>query len=239
MKSKWIDIVLSPVSLRRDVRSSLASFFDEYLRKEMKVYDIGCGSKPFKAYMVGREIPYIGVDIEDGFYDPGHIDLVGSAYAVPAEDGCADAVISNQVIEHLERPLEALDEAARILKKGGILFLAFPFLYPLHALPHDYGRYSQFYMDKILTEKGFEILHVKPIGGFWYCIALFWHQYLQAFDRSLLKNLRVVKILSMFGQWLLLVPCKLEGAALNLCGRDIQKFRERWTANYIYVARKT
>lgn len=140
----WKRKIMKVINLRNDVRRTLLKYFDRYLTNKDDVYDIGCGGKPFAGALDGKVSKYIGVDIEDGFYDSSYIDLVGNAYDVPIDDGSADAVISSQVFEHLEFPEKALGEAARILKERGFLFLAFPFLYPLHAEPHDYSRITEF-----------------------------------------------------------------------------------------------
>ena len=72
------------INLRNDVRDALLQYFDSYLTNEDQVYDIGCGGKPFYA-LNGKVKKYIGVDVEDGFYDLD-IDLVGTAYEVPVDD---------------------------------------------------------------------------------------------------------------------------------------------------------
>jgi SAM-dependent methyltransferase len=108
---RFFQILVDPISLRREVRRSLMGFFRKHLTGEMSVFDVGCGDKTFAAFMAGRVKEYIGVDIEDGFYDSGHIDLIGDAHSVPIGPDLADAVISSQVLQHLERPLDELAEA--------------------------------------------------------------------------------------------------------------------------------
>lgn len=232
------ELFLDPINLRRDVRETLMALFSRYLRRDMRVYDIGCGDKPFASFLEGRVAAHIGVDIEDGFYDSGHIDLVGTACEVPAPDGDGDAVISSQVIEHLERPLDAFDETARLLKPGGLFFLAYPFIYPVHAAPVDYGRYTEHYIEARLRERGFEILEMKRIGGFWYCAGFFTGLYLQNFDRGILGRIRIIRLLVWLAEALALGAHKLESLIFRLAGKDIQGFRSMWTCNYIYVAMK-
>ena len=113
---------MQTISLRNDVRNTLVAFFDKYLTKDAQVYDIGCGQKPFSKALNNKVKSYIGVDVEDGFYDSSHIDLIGTAYDIPIDDGCADAAISSQVLEHLEQPEKAIEETARILKENGFFF---------------------------------------------------------------------------------------------------------------------
>lgn len=227
-----------PISPRHDVRSTLEKYFQTYLKPDMVVYDIGCGSKPFAASLKGRVKAHIGVDIENGFYDARHIDLIGTAYDVPASPESADAVISSQVIEHLDRPLDALKEACRLLKPGGILFLSFPFIYPIHAAPYDYLRYTNHYLEKKLPEYGFEILDEKSIGGFWYCLGVFSGHYFRKLDRGPLRITGLVRLLIWIIKWLFRLGHEGEDLIFKLTRKDITAFRNPWTSNYIFVARK-
>jgi 2-polyprenyl-3-methyl-5-hydroxy-6-metoxy-1,4-benzoquinol methylase len=107
----------SPMDVRAWVRGRVVSFFAK-LPPKARVYDIGCGDKPFSGPLDALGCSYIGVDVERGFYGMESIDLVGSAYDVPAVDADADAVLLVQVIEHLQRPRDAFLEGARLLKVG-------------------------------------------------------------------------------------------------------------------------
>ncbi len=45
---------------------------------------------------------------------------------IPAKDGFFDVVIANQIIEHIKEIFWVFSEASRVLKKGGLLIVAFP-----------------------------------------------------------------------------------------------------------------
>lgn len=51
---------------------------------------------------------------------------VGLAEALPYETGSFDAVVSYDVLEHVEDPVRAIAEMARVLRPGGKAWLAFP-----------------------------------------------------------------------------------------------------------------
>jgi SAM-dependent methyltransferase len=51
---------------------------------------------------------------------------VGSALAIPLEDGSVDLVVSFETIEHLEKPEQFLRECARVLRPGGRILLSTP-----------------------------------------------------------------------------------------------------------------
>ncbi|MBI4892888.1 MAG: class I SAM-dependent methyltransferase, partial [Acidobacteria bacterium] len=55
------------------------------------------------------------------------VDIVTDAHTLSAvPDASQDFVIANQVLEHLENPLLALENFLRVLKPGGIAFLSLP-----------------------------------------------------------------------------------------------------------------
>lgn len=228
-----------PINIRNDVRNEMRELFSSFLTKDMTVYDIGCGDKPFKSFLDARIHKYIGVDIEDGFYDASHIDVIGDAYNVPVDAGCADAVISNQVVEHLEEPVKALSESNRILKDKGLLFLAYPFMYPVHAAPRDYHRYTEFRTRNMLEATGFEVVKLKRIGGFWYCLGLYLGIYFSVLNRGFLKRFGIYTVISFIIKFPFLLLHTLEGLLLKAAGKNPDDIRSPWTCNYIFLARKT
>jgi SAM-dependent methyltransferase len=65
-------------------------------------------------------------------------DIVALAEQIPLRDASVDAVISSAVLEHVKHPWRAAEEIARVLKPGGALYVAVPFLQPLHGYPNHY-----------------------------------------------------------------------------------------------------
>lgn len=53
--------------------------------------------------------------------------VLGDLYRLPFDDGCFDAVTASEILEHLDRPPEALAEIARVLRPGGYLIVSSPF----------------------------------------------------------------------------------------------------------------
>ena len=50
----------------------------------------------------------------------------GSCYSLPLKDNSADIVVCRWLFEHLESPDDAMREFARVLKKGGFLYIKTP-----------------------------------------------------------------------------------------------------------------
>lgn len=121
-----------------------------------RLLDIGCGSKPYAHLFRVEE--YVGLEIDsakaraalvaDHFYD-GH--------RFPFESESFDAVLCNQVLEHVFNPAEFLTEIHRVLKRDGGIVLTVPFVWDEHEQPWDYARYSSFGLTALFEESGFTI----------------------------------------------------------------------------------
>lgn len=94
-------------------------------------------------------------------------DVQADAANVPFRDSCFDAVICSELLEHVPAPLAVLGEVHRVLKVGGRVLISVPFLYPIHADPYDYGRYTDTYWVKELDRIGFTILALEKQGLYW------------------------------------------------------------------------
>jgi SAM-dependent methyltransferase len=70
--------------------------------------------------------------------------MVGSAEALPFRDRSFNCVVCAEVLEHVERPAEAIREIHRVLVPGGVLALTTRFIFPLHDRPQDYFRYTKY-----------------------------------------------------------------------------------------------
>lgn len=229
---------LLPFQLRRDVRARLQSCMARYLKRDDRVYDLGCGTKPFSDFFSENKISYVGIDVIDGFYGVTTLDVVGTADAVPLADSVADAVVSSQVIEHLPDPEAAIEEARRVLKQGGLMFVSFPFVYPLHAAPRDYFRYSSHGFEAMCDRHGFEIVEQHHQGGFWYAASVFCSIYFGSFNRSVLRFVPIFTLITLPVQWLFWLLHKIEGGVWSLAGKDVANVRNGWTVNSVCVVRK-
>lgn len=70
--------------------------------------------------------------------DYSSTDVLGVGEKLPFADNSMDGVISVGVLEHVREPFRCGRELTRVLKPGGFLFAAVPFLQPLHGYPHHY-----------------------------------------------------------------------------------------------------
>lgn len=80
------------------------------------------------------------------------IDLISEADALfNIESDSVDFVIDNHLIEHLTNPIKAILEWERVLKRNGILYLAFPNIlsneYDFKRNPTSLGHIIEDYKD--------------------------------------------------------------------------------------------
>jgi SAM-dependent methyltransferase len=83
-------------------------------------------------------------------------DVLGVAEVLPFRDGAFDAVLSIAVLEHVRDPFRAAAEIVRVLKPGGKLICAVPFLQPLHGYPHHYYNMTHQGL-RALFERGLQV----------------------------------------------------------------------------------
>lgn len=193
-----------------------------------KMLDIGCGDKT-KEYLVGEYVEhYIGLDHEDSPHDKSNIDLIGSAYEIPQNDESFDCILSTAVLEHLEDPKRALDEACRVLKPGGYAIYTAPLFWHLHEEPRDFYRYTKYGLEYLFRTAGFEIVEIKPLSGFWITFGSELNYYINDF------KLRSVSFVFNF----IIAVNNIVFRFLNKIDQRLHRRTDKWTWMYIVVARK-
>lgn len=131
-----------------------------------KVLDIGCGHRQMES-LLRPDTAYIGLDYPathaKGY--SGRPDCFGDGQCLPFRAASFDALIALDVLEHLPAPEQCIQEAARVLKKGGQLILQTPFLYPLHDMPHDFQRWTLPGLETLVQQSGFMITERRVSGA--------------------------------------------------------------------------
>lgn len=95
-------------------------------------------------------------------------DVQAAAEALPFKDGIFDCVICSELLEHVPHPPDVISEVHRVLREGGVLLICVPFLNRIHADPHDYGRYTDAYWRRVLSDRDmFCSVEIEPQGLFW------------------------------------------------------------------------
>jgi len=159
--------------------------FLQHLPTEEKIIEAGCGLGAWVVYLGERGYDIDGIDHDGRVIDrlkewrPELPVFQGDICNLPYADGSLGAYISLGVMEHFEDGCrEAMAEAMRVLKSGGLMFFTVPlenpfrkvFAHPLReaylAWRHRQGdethfaeyRYTRRETEYLLTSSGFEVL---------------------------------------------------------------------------------
>jgi SAM-dependent methyltransferase len=154
----WLGVFVNPFYIARNGLHKAVAEFSPLISGRM--LDVGCGSKPYQSLFQVDE--YVGLDIDsESARKRGHAEYFYDGHAFPFAVASFDAVLCNQVLEHVFNPDEFLAEMVRVLKPGGKLLLTVPFVWDEHEQPCDYARYSSFGLAALLEKQGFRIIHHK------------------------------------------------------------------------------
>lgn len=125
--------------------------------------DAGAGRSPLKEELKSRGVQVMTVDVEDR---GGGVDFIADIQNMPViTDASMDYVLCTQVLEHIPRPGDALDEFMRVLKPGGMLVLSVPHLSVIHEAPHDFFRFTRYGLNSLLSGAGFGRSEIDEAGG--------------------------------------------------------------------------
>jgi SAM-dependent methyltransferase len=166
------------ISVRRHFVDKFFFSHANLLKKGMNVLDIG-GKKKNKRglFDIGQseaDVKYVNIDRST---EP---DIVADAREIPVPDEFADVVVMGELLEHVPDPFAVLKEAYRLLKPGGRAFITVPFMYPIHADPYDFGRYTDYYWQAVATKTGFTHTKIERQGTMFAVIALMVQHFFRA-----------------------------------------------------------
>ena len=131
-----------------------------------RLVDIGCGTKPYETMALRTVDEHVGVDHAETLHGTTRIDILANAYDTGLEDSSFDTVLCTDVLEHLEEPQRAVNEAFRLLRPGGHAIYTVPLFWHLHEQPRDFYRYTKFGLAHLFRTAGFEVVEVTPLTGF-------------------------------------------------------------------------
>ncbi len=147
--------------------------------------------------------------------------------ALPFADRCVDVVLLLNVLEHIFDHAALIREVGRVLRPGGTLYLATPFLVGVHTsggdgrfFVDDFFRYSRSTLGRLLRDAGgFADVTVIAHGGLFTSAA-----------NLLLPALKVAPL------W---VPVLTAALLLDrLVDRRFPANRDKWMMQYFTIARK-
>ena len=154
-----------------------------------KLLDVGCGTG-FLLDLLAKQHPgeYAGLDLSENMIReaerkqiPGASFTVGSANQLPYGDETFDIVTCSQSFHHYPYPEQAIGEARRVLKKGGVYILSDTGIGGFGAWldNHIFFRFmrsgdchtrNRKGIEKLMRQCGFEIVDSRQISGMIYTV---------------------------------------------------------------------
>ena len=184
--------------LSKMARTNFDAYLEKYASKE-KTLDIGCGGAPYKQFFPNT----LSVDIaqHEG------VDVVADAHELSKhfQENEFNTVLCTEALEHFYHPHRAIDEMKRVLKRDGVLILSTRFIFPLHEVPNDYFRFTEYGLKYLLRD--FDILEFEQDGNTIETLAILYQRIGYQCDTLWFKPFKLVwfleaKILTLFS-WIL------------------------------------
>lgn len=108
--------------------------------------------------------------MREGVYESANISaemeptyLIAPGADLPVAIGTFDMVLSMNTLEHVYDLEGTLRELIRVLKPGGRVVLAVPFLFRVHGCPDDYNRPTASWWQKTLSRLGVHEMTITPL----------------------------------------------------------------------------
>ncbi|NCD10163.1 MAG: SAM-dependent methyltransferase [Negativicutes bacterium] len=145
-----------------------------------RILDAGAGERANQLFC--KHLHYVSQDfcqydgtgdensMHTGTWNTKGIDLICDITAIPEKENSFDAILCSEVLEHLPEPTLALDEFARLLRKGGKLILTAPFVSWVHFAPFHYcSGFSRYWYEYHLPKRGLKIIELTQNGD-WFAL---------------------------------------------------------------------
>ena len=138
-----------------------------------------------------------------------------------------DIVNAIELFEHVRYPQRAISNIYRILKRKGLFIISSPFLFPLHADPCDYQRWTKDKWEEELKDNNF-IVEKIIISGYFFNVLV---EMIKTFCKSLP---RIIRYISYVFFPLLDLIVKIDNTKTVKTNNKLNKFH----AGYFIIAKK-
>lgn len=143
------------------LRRAVAAKLGRYGKGDL--LDAGAGTLTYRSLAKKHTQTYTSVDFKKTHPE---LDRVEDVQALTFANNSFDTILCVEVLEHVPYPAKALAQFYRLLRPGGTLILTVPHMGYLHNEPHDYYRFTNYGLDVLLSDAGFEIESIESNGGF-------------------------------------------------------------------------
>jgi SAM-dependent methyltransferase len=91
----------------------------------------------------------------------GITDCIADAQHLPFKADAFELVLSQETVEHVPDPFQAVREMGRVLKGGGRLYLQVPFIIGYHPDPDDFWRFTRAGVRTLIEQAALECEKVQ------------------------------------------------------------------------------
>ena len=122
-------------------------------------------------------------------------DVLAIGERLPFADDSFDGVLSLVVLEHVRDPFRSAAEIARVLRPGGRLYVAVPFLQPYHGYPHHYYNMTRRGLEQLFAGAfDIERCDTAPYGYPVFTLTWFLRSYLEGLPRATTRRLGDMRV---------------------------------------------
>lgn len=198
----YYSIFFHPVS--RVMKSEVFISYFKLIDKRSTVLDYGSGDGPYKIMLKQYFDEYVSADYHaTNVYHSVRPDIfIDEEQRVNVEGESFSCVVISEVLEHLYKPHDALQEIRRVLTPNGYVIGTVPFFMWEHEKPYDFHRYTYFGLKRMFEDNGFEIIKLDYVGDI---VGVFTYTLSKLFG-VFLKPIRKIKPLHFVLKTIISIP---------------------------------
>jgi SAM-dependent methyltransferase len=164
MKSSDVRRTIAAARSGRSVLGALSTPVLSSWRNDLRgrVLDLASGDGTPLLRRLAPDANWVGLDIA---HRP---DVVADATcALPIRTASVNAAVVSSFLYIAREPCAVLSEVRRVLRRGGVLILSVPLVFPVNPEPTDLWRFTEGGIDRLLSDAGFAERRIVALGGRW------------------------------------------------------------------------